>query len=174
MWKNNVQWDRPQMTIWRMRIAFCIHKATDTHSEYVILIRLPLQQWLHERVSMLRYTYTVRLLNLRTSNIMWSTHVRTPLSLEKPPAPPPQYPLNKILAGTKYRSGRFRENKNPVPAGKWAEIPRPFSPESSHNIDTRQLIKNYHRKTQTDFQSVYIQPTAASCCVSLAAVMKGN
>jgi hypothetical protein len=25
------------MTIWRMRIACCIRKATDTHSEYVIL-----------------------------------------------------------------------------------------------------------------------------------------
>jgi len=30
---------------------------TNTHSEYVILIAFPLQQWLHERASMLRYTY---------------------------------------------------------------------------------------------------------------------
>ena len=29
--------DRPQMTIWRMRIACWIHKATDTHSQYIIL-----------------------------------------------------------------------------------------------------------------------------------------
>jgi hypothetical protein len=29
--------------------------ATDTHSEYVTLIAFPLQQWLHERVSVLRY-----------------------------------------------------------------------------------------------------------------------
>ena len=28
-----------------------------THSQYVILIAFPVQQWLHERVSMLRYTY---------------------------------------------------------------------------------------------------------------------
>ena len=27
------------------------------HSEYVTPIALPLQQWLHERASMLRYTY---------------------------------------------------------------------------------------------------------------------
>ena len=26
------------MTIWRMRIACCVTKATDTHSEYVILL----------------------------------------------------------------------------------------------------------------------------------------
>ena len=45
MWKNMVQPDRPQMTIWRMRIACWIPKATNTHSEYVILIALPLQQW---------------------------------------------------------------------------------------------------------------------------------
>jgi hypothetical protein len=32
-------------------------KTTDTHSEYVILIALPLQQWLHERTSMLCYMY---------------------------------------------------------------------------------------------------------------------
>jgi hypothetical protein len=40
----------------RMRIASWIPKATDTHSEYVILIAFPLQQWLHERASVLRYT----------------------------------------------------------------------------------------------------------------------
>ena len=38
MWKNIVETDRPQMTIWRMRIACWITKATGTHSEYVILI----------------------------------------------------------------------------------------------------------------------------------------
>jgi len=47
------------MTIWRMRIAFWIPKATNTHSQYVILIAFPLQKWLHERASMLRYTYIV-------------------------------------------------------------------------------------------------------------------
>jgi hypothetical protein len=48
---------RPPMTIWRMRIACWIPKATDTHSEYVTLIDFPLQQWLHERSSTLHYTY---------------------------------------------------------------------------------------------------------------------
>jgi hypothetical protein len=55
--KSIVEPDRRQMTVWRMRIACWITKATNTHSEYVILIAFPLQQWLHERVSMLRYTY---------------------------------------------------------------------------------------------------------------------
>ena len=44
MWKNTVQPVRPQMTIWRMRIARKKPKATITHSEYVTLIALPLQQ----------------------------------------------------------------------------------------------------------------------------------
>jgi hypothetical protein len=45
----------------RMRFACWITKATDTHSGYVILIALPRQERLRERASMLRYTYTVRL-----------------------------------------------------------------------------------------------------------------
>jgi hypothetical protein len=44
--------------IQRMRFACWITTATDTHLEYVILIAFPRQQWLRERVSMLRYTYT--------------------------------------------------------------------------------------------------------------------
>ena len=50
MWENIVEPGRPQMTIWRMRIACWIPKATYTHShsQYVILIAFPLQQLLHE------------------------------------------------------------------------------------------------------------------------------
>ena len=47
-----------------MRIARWIPKATDTHSEYVILIAFPLQQWLQERESMLRYIYIVYLFEI--------------------------------------------------------------------------------------------------------------
>jgi len=42
--------------VWRMRIAFWIPKATNTHSEYLIFIAFPLQQCLHESASILRYT----------------------------------------------------------------------------------------------------------------------
>ena len=61
MWENIVQPGRPHMKTLRMRIACWIPKATNTHSEYVLLIPFLLQQWLHERASMLRYTYTARL-----------------------------------------------------------------------------------------------------------------
>jgi hypothetical protein len=44
--KHMVVSDRPQVTIWRMRIACWVTKATNTHSEYVILIAFPLQRWL--------------------------------------------------------------------------------------------------------------------------------
>jgi hypothetical protein len=57
MWRNIVESGRSQMTIWRMRIACWITMATNTHLGCVILIAFPLQ-WLHERASMLRYTYT--------------------------------------------------------------------------------------------------------------------
>jgi hypothetical protein len=56
-----VEPDRPQMTILRMGIAYWIPKATNTHSEYVILIAVLQQQWLHQRTSVLRYTYIERI-----------------------------------------------------------------------------------------------------------------
>jgi hypothetical protein len=40
-----------------MRIAYWITMATNSHSEYVILIAFPRQQWLRERNSVLRNTY---------------------------------------------------------------------------------------------------------------------
>jgi hypothetical protein len=37
MWKNVAERGRPQMTIWRMRIACWIAKATNTRLKYAIL-----------------------------------------------------------------------------------------------------------------------------------------
>jgi len=37
------------------------HTHTHTHSEYIIRIVLPLQKWLQESVSVLRYKYVVML-----------------------------------------------------------------------------------------------------------------
>jgi len=45
------------MTTWRVRIACWITKATNTYTEYVILIAFPLQQWLRGRASMLYVIY---------------------------------------------------------------------------------------------------------------------
>ena len=55
---NLLETDRTLMTIRRMSIACWITKATNTQSECVTLIVFPLQQWLHERASMLSYTYS--------------------------------------------------------------------------------------------------------------------
>jgi len=55
MWKNTVEPRRPQMTIWRMRIAYCKPMATNKQSEYVILVALPLQKWFRQRASILCY-----------------------------------------------------------------------------------------------------------------------
>jgi hypothetical protein len=65
MWKNIVEPDRAQVTIWHMRIACWISKATNTHSEYVILIICP-----HEHASMLRYTYIACLVSEHGS-VQW-------------------------------------------------------------------------------------------------------
>ena len=41
----------------RIHFACWVTNATDTHPVYVILIAFPLQHWLYERFSKLRYTY---------------------------------------------------------------------------------------------------------------------
>ena len=50
------------MTIRRMHFACWMTKATNTHSEHAVHIPFPLQQWLDERVSISRYTWTAVLL----------------------------------------------------------------------------------------------------------------
>jgi hypothetical protein len=45
------------MAIRRMGISCRIPKATDAHTEYVMMIAFPLQKWLHERASV-SHTYT--------------------------------------------------------------------------------------------------------------------
>jgi hypothetical protein len=68
-----------------MRCACWIHKATDTHSEYVTLIALPWQQWLRERASLLRYTYIACLI---VCGIIRDKYIELFLSLiSTPPAP---------------------------------------------------------------------------------------
>ena len=42
---------------WQCALHCWIPKATNTHSEHVILIAFPRQQLLHERPALLRYTY---------------------------------------------------------------------------------------------------------------------
>ena len=64
--KNLVKPGRLQMTIWYMSIAYWIPRATDTQSEYVIFIALPLQQWLYELTPILRYTYIACLFTIRS------------------------------------------------------------------------------------------------------------
>ena len=48
----------------RMRLACWITKATNTHSEYVILIALPRHQWFRERASILRNTHIACLVEI--------------------------------------------------------------------------------------------------------------
>ena len=55
MWKNIVEWGKPQMTIWRMRFVLAITKATDAHPQYEILTAFPLRQSLLERTSVLSF-----------------------------------------------------------------------------------------------------------------------
>jgi hypothetical protein len=54
MWNSMLGPDTPLVTLWRMRISCWIIKATNKHSEYLILITCPLQHRLHECASVSR------------------------------------------------------------------------------------------------------------------------
>jgi hypothetical protein len=70
MWENIVELDRPQMTVWRMRIPCRIPKAANTHSEYVTPIAHLRQNWLCERDSVLDYTYLACIM-LTEKSVKW-------------------------------------------------------------------------------------------------------
>jgi hypothetical protein len=53
---------RPQTTTRCMHIAVLVPKATNAHSEFVLLIAFPLQQWLNELGPVLHYPYIATLL----------------------------------------------------------------------------------------------------------------
>jgi hypothetical protein len=55
--KYIVERGRPQMTIRRMRNACWITKSTHPHSQHVIFIAFPLQQWLYESALLLFCIY---------------------------------------------------------------------------------------------------------------------
>jgi len=56
MGRSIVEPDRLQMMIWRLCIAGWVRKATNTYTQYVMLIAFSLHQCLHERASILRFT----------------------------------------------------------------------------------------------------------------------
>jgi len=69
MWKNTVQPDRRQMTIWRMYISCWEPKVTDIHLQYTYVKHtdFPLQKWLNERATVLRYMYIACLVHYHHS-----------------------------------------------------------------------------------------------------------
>ena len=78
LWDNVKKYGRARQAtddniIRYMFIACWITKATDTLSEYIILIALPRQQWLRERASILRYTYIASFLACLMLFVLYSS-----------------------------------------------------------------------------------------------------
>ena len=88
IWKNFVDPDRPQMTIWRNAHCMLDNYGYNIHSEYVILIIFHYNNGLPERPSMLRYTYLTSIVLFSKSSrlalvpnqppILWVTEVKRP------------------------------------------------------------------------------------------------
>jgi hypothetical protein len=73
--KNTVKPFRPQVTTWPIRFALCIRKDEESHSEYVIPIPFPRQNWLRERTSIVRNTcIAVSVLNVK---LIFNKHIYT-------------------------------------------------------------------------------------------------
>jgi hypothetical protein len=92
----------------RTRCACWTTKATDKHSEYVILIAFPRQQWLHERASMLRYTYIVLFASLYPVRGVVTTTLNNM---------PTQAQIHNLTLGGRWSapcSGNFTPGEDPV------------------------------------------------------------
>jgi hypothetical protein len=57
------------MIKWRLRIACWIPKATDTHSEYIILFAFARQEYLGEHTQCCGFTYIACLVNVSDRDI---------------------------------------------------------------------------------------------------------
>jgi len=127
--ENIIERGRPQMTIRRMRVAYWIPKATNTHSQYVVLIAFPLQQWLYESPSMLRYTYMARIvvryyqgtpsdlyLSVRTTQHAWK---------------------DKLLSCWSFRHSSLRSRQTPWFAARILPLPAVIAARNSSCVSTK-------------------------------------
>ena len=78
MRKNMEGPDRSELTIRPIRFTYWVTKATDTHSEYVILIPFPQQRWLQEWALLLLFKYTACLVLCKGSFVRRSLELRMP------------------------------------------------------------------------------------------------
>jgi hypothetical protein len=99
----------------------------DTHSEYVILIPCPLQQWLHESATMLHYTY-VACRDLSCSHISSST----------PPTILPWQTTHEALPST-------------LNAVRWSSIIVPRSSVALSEVRTAAIFTTFCRVSSFDF-----------------------
>jgi hypothetical protein len=67
--------------IWRMPVTCWVPKATDIHSEHVILIAFPVQQWLHALSTVLRYAYIAYLFSIIDRPFIWRSMIRNKHSI---------------------------------------------------------------------------------------------
>jgi len=114
------------MTIWRMHIGCWVPKATNTHSEYVILIPFPQQQWLHGRPSMLSFTYTACFFSLSHPHLssQWSPSFRFSISS-----------LMHLI---------FLDLIMPERSTKYESLNMQFSPPSRYLIFLRRTYSSHH------------------------------
>jgi hypothetical protein len=96
-----------------MRFACWINKAKNKRSEYIILTAFPLQQWLHQSASMLRYTHKAPLL----FNYNWNK------SGKKSSVPNSKNYLEILLDGLRRTTKKLSQNSGLGPRFRSRNIP---------------------------------------------------
>jgi hypothetical protein len=123
MRKNVVESGRSQMTIWCMRIACWIPKATTTHSECVILIAFPLKLCLHKCTSVLCYaTWSVLLLPSSGLHPKHQTHHQLPDLCNCSSLTPSFIALKMTTVLFAEMSGNLHSCTRPNPKSHWTHL----------------------------------------------------
>ena len=122
------------MTIWRMRIACWIPKTTNTHSECVILIAFPLQQWLHNSP----HCYVIRTLYCI---VVKSTEVDA--------------------CSVRWLTARFISHQHRIVI-LWVVVKGSQNREGNTANTIRRLIKSYHKNLNIYYLSQFLYKAASA------------
>jgi hypothetical protein len=95
-----------------------MHKAINTHLECVIVIAFPLQRWLHERASILRYTHIASLQSVIPEEWPWHKKILNNFLLSQNPT----HFISIVVLHMIEASRRFMSASSPVPAANFVAV----------------------------------------------------
>jgi hypothetical protein len=119
LWNNVEKYSRAEQAtddniIRRMRFACWITKATDTHSQYVILIAFPRQQWLNNNVTLYVHCPSYLTLNLMVYKVITGPFFPNSSTAPWGPRPPHFSTLHDHTLDTPHSVGLLWTRDQPI------------------------------------------------------------